>query len=63
MDNKTIIREAYNLTKDQVGCRFLQKKIEEDTEFAISFLYPIVIKHLDEIIIDKFGNYLIQKFF
>ena len=63
MDNETIIKEAYNLTKDQIGCRFLQKKIEEDTKFAISFLYPIVIEHLDEIIIDKFGNYLIQKFF
>ena len=63
MDNETIIKEAYNLTKDQIGCRFLQKKIEEDTEFGISFIYPIVIGHLDEIIIDKFGNYLIQKFF
>ena len=63
MDNETIIKEAYNLTKDQIGCRFLQKKIEEDTEFAISFLYPIIIEHLDEIVIDKFGNYLIQKFF
>jgi hypothetical protein len=63
MDNETIIKEAYNLTKDQIGCRFLQKKIEEDTLFAISFLYPIIIEHLDEIIIDKFGNYLIQKFF
>ena len=63
MDNETIIKEAYNLTKDQIGCRFLQKKIEEDTNFAISFLYPIIIEHLDEIINDKFGNYLIQKFF
>jgi hypothetical protein len=63
LDKDDIIKEAYNLTKDQVGCRFLQKKIEEDTDFAISFLYPIVIEHLDEIITDKFGNYLIQKFF
>ena len=63
MDNETIIKEAYNLTKDQIGCRFLQKKIEEDTNFAISFLYPIIIEHLDEIVNDKFGNYLIQKFF
>ena len=62
IDNETIIKEAYNLTKDQIGCCFLQKKIEEDTEF-ISFLYPIIIEHLDEIIIDKCGNYLIQKFF
>ena len=62
LDNETIIKEAYNLTKGQMGCRFLQKKIEEDTEFAMEFIYPIILKHLNEIIIDKFGNYLIQKF-
>ena len=45
-----------------MGCRFLQKKIEDDTEFAMEFIYPIISKHLNEIIIDKFGNYLIQKF-
>ena len=27
MDKETIIKEAYNLTKDQMGCRFLQKKL------------------------------------
>ena len=63
MDKETIIKEAYNLTKDQIGCRYLQKKIEEDTDFSINFIYPIIIEHIDEIIIDKFGNYLIQKFF
>ena len=62
MDKETIIKEAYNLTKDQIGCRYLQKKIEEDTDFSINFIYPIIIEHIDEIIIDKFGNYLIQKF-
>jgi hypothetical protein len=62
LDNETIIKEAYNLTKGQMGCRFLQKKIEDDTEFAMDFIYPTILKHLNEIIIDKFGNYLIQKF-
>ena len=62
MDNETIIKEAYNLIKGQMGCRFLQKKIEEETEFALEFIYPIIKLHLNEIIIDKFGNYLIQKF-
>ena len=62
MDNETIIKEAYNLTKDQMGCRFLQKKIEEDTKFSLEYIYPIIAKHLIEIINNKFGNYLIQKF-
>ena len=62
LDNDTIIKEAYNLTKGQMGCRFLQKKIEDDTKFAKEFIYPIILQHLNEVIIDKFGNYLIQKF-
>ena len=63
MDSEQIISQTYSLTKDQVGCRFLQKKIEEDTKFALSKIYPIILEHLNEIIVDKFGNYLIQKFF
>ena len=63
MDSEQIINETYNLTKDQIGCRFLQKKIEEDTKFAIAKIFPIILEHLNEIITDKFGNYLIQKFF
>ena len=62
IDNETIIKEAYYLTKGQIGCRFLQKKVEEDTKFALEFIYPIIFQHLIEIINDKFGNYLIQKF-
>ena len=62
LDNETIVKEAYNLTKGQMGCRFLQKKIEEDTKFALDYIYPIILKHLIEVINDKFGNYLIQKF-
>ena len=62
LDKETIIKEAYNLTKGQMGCRFLQKKVEDETEFALEFIYPIILKHLNEIIVHKFGNYLIQKF-
>ena len=52
MDPEQIVNETYNLTKDQTGCRFLQKKIEEDTKFAITKLYPIILQHLNEIIND-----------
>jgi RNA-binding protein of the Puf family, translational repressor len=56
------------LAKDQYGCRFLQKKIDENLipsyqlrlanfETIFNEIYP----NLYELIIDPFGNYLIQK--
>ena len=63
MDNNEIAKQSHNLAKDQIGCRFLQKKIEEDTKFAISSIYPVILDHLLDTINDQFGNYLIQKFF
>lgn len=60
--------EIFRLAKDQHGCRFLQKRIDENivlnpqvrmANFDIIFgqVHPI----LYELIIDPFGNYLIQK--
>jgi hypothetical protein len=63
LDNSEIAKQSYNLAKDQIGCRFLQKKIEEDTQFSLNSIYPIILEHLLETITDQFGNYLIQKFF
>lgn len=63
MDNNEIIKQSHNLAKDQIGCRFLQKKIEEDTQFALNSIYPIILDHLLDTVNDQFGNYLIQKFF
>ena len=62
MDYNEIQKQCHNLAKDQIGCRFLQKKIEEDTKFALESLYPIILDHLLDTINDQFGNYLIQKF-
>lgn len=57
-----------SLSKDQYGCRFLQKKIDENIvsnyatrmdnfETIFQEIYPFFY----ELIIDPFGNYLIQK--
>ena len=63
LDNIEIAKQAHNLAKDQSGCRFLQKKIEEETQFALSCIYPVILDHLLDTVNDQFGNYLIQKFF
>ena len=49
------------LAKEQTGCRFLQKKLEEDSSFADRLLFPQLYENLLELMIDAFGNYLIRK--
>lgn len=60
--------EVVRLAKDQYGCRFLQRKIDDNVlpnfharkaNFEVIFLQ--IQAHLYELIIDPFGNYLIQK--
>ena len=52
--------QIYQLSKYQQGCRFLQKKLEEDiknTGVILQELYD----HLLELMTDPFGNYLFTK--
>ena len=42
MKNDELAQNAFMLAKDQGGCRFLQKKIEEEPDFANQFLFPRV---------------------
>ncbi|KAI8072056.1 armadillo-type protein [Thamnidium elegans] len=57
------VGKLYELCKDQNGCRFLQKKIEEkengikNLEIVFNEIYP----HFTELMTDSFGNYLCQK--
>ena len=60
--------QILKLAKDQYGCRFLQKKIDENlilnyqarlNNFTI--IFDEIHSHMYELIIDPFGNYLVQK--
>lgn len=60
--------QIFRLAKDQHGCRFLQKRIDENvvtnslTRAAnFEIIFEQVSPLLYELIIDPFGNYLIQK--
>jgi hypothetical protein len=68
MGNEELVENSYLLAKDQGGCRYLQKKIEEEHDFSNIYLFPKVLlslnklcDNLSELINDSFGNYLIQK--
>ncbi|CAI2166966.1 15262_t:CDS:10 [Funneliformis geosporum] len=53
--------EIYPLCKDQHGCRYLQKKLEEKNEQYIGMIFNEVFSHFVELMTDPFGNYLCQK--
>ena len=66
-NNEDLCKMAFNLAKDQAGCRFLQKRIEESSSLAddiflnVSNLLNQVMNNIIDLSIDTFGNYLIQK--
>lgn len=51
------------LATDQFGCRFLQKKLETPSESNLvrDLMYDQIKPYFLELILDPFGNYLIQK--
>ncbi|OAL01919.1 ARM repeat-containing protein [Phaeosphaeriaceae sp. SRC1lsM3a] len=61
-DLKTMPRhEIYTLCKDQHGCRFLQKKLEERNAENLQIIFDETAPHVVELMTDPFGNYLCQK--
>ncbi|CCE62745.1 hypothetical protein TPHA_0D01040 [Tetrapisispora phaffii CBS 4417] len=54
-----------SLSTDQYGCRFLQKKLEDkninDSNKVRDLLFDQTRDHFLDLILDPFGNYLVQK--
>lgn len=53
--------KIYKLSKDQYGCRFLQKKLEDGDKQDLQMIFDEVYDHVVELMTDPFGNYLCQK--
>ncbi|KAI9742450.1 MAG: hypothetical protein M1818_003984 [Claussenomyces sp. TS43310] len=53
--------EIYALCKDQHGCRYLQKKLEERNAEHVHMIWLETNQHVIELMTDPFGNYLCQK--
>lgn len=56
-----LIGEIPNMCKDQHGCRFLQKKLEEGVQEHRDIIFRETFNHFAELMTDPFGNYLCQK--
>lgn len=50
----------YHVAKDQQGCRFLQRKLDEG-KHQVHMIFNGVVDHAVELMMDPFGNYLMQK--
>lgn len=61
LKNEELVNHAYFLAKDQAGCRYLQKKLDEEPDIFPEIIYPKIVENLIELMNDAFGNYLIQK--
>lgn len=53
--------QVLSVAKDQNGCRFLQRKFDEGGPAAIAQVFGEVLDSLIDLMMDPFGNYLIQK--
>lgn len=53
--------EMASLCKDQHGCRFLQRKLEEGNPEHRDMIFAEVYPHFAELMVDSFGNYLAQR--
>ncbi|KAI5115762.1 hypothetical protein M0805_001204 [Coniferiporia weirii] len=53
--------EIAGLCKDQHGCRYLQKKLEEGAPEHRDMIFRETFGHFAELMTDPFGNYLCQK--
>ncbi|KAL6076458.1 hypothetical protein QOT17_002998 [Balamuthia mandrillaris] len=56
-----VIGQIYPMCKDQHGCRFLQKKLDEKNRQVTDTIFNEVYPHFAELMTDPFGNYLCQK--
>lgn len=60
-DLESMASEIYSLCKDQHGCRFLQKKLQEQNPRYVDLVFSHTCPHVVELMTDPFGNYLCQR--
>ena len=59
-DTDDFLKNVSNFIKDQTGCRFIQKKIDENPSIS-NKLFEILYQDLSPMCKDLFGNYVVQK--
>jgi len=60
-EDQEVLTNAYEMAKDQMGCRVLQRKLESNNEYVIRVVFSQTLLHFPELMVHPFGNYLCQK--
>lgn len=60
-EDQEVMANAYEMAKDQMGCRVLQRKLETNDEFITRIVFSQTLLHFPELMVHPFGNYLCQK--
>ena len=60
-EDQEILTNAYEMAKDQMGCRVLQRKLESNNEYITRVVFSQTLLHFPELMVHPFGNYLCQK--
>ena len=62
VDAEYIKNKVIMLSKDQNGCRILQKKMDEGDSEVVDIILNESEPYLTDMMVEPFGNYLFQKF-
>ena len=49
------------IAKDQYGCRYLQRILDEGKEEEREMIFNEILHHVSDLMVNPFGNYLVQK--
>lgn len=55
------VGHIYDLCRDQNGCRYLQRRLDEGQPGATAAIFRELVPHFSKLMVDPFGNYLCQK--
>ena len=61
INGKDLFQNCAYLCKDQMECRILQQKLEENPSLASNYFYNKIKDKFHEISSNQFGNYFVQK--
>ena len=63
LSNEELAKQAHNIAKIQSGCRYLEKKIDDNPELVENLFFNNILSYVEELSTDQFGNYFIKKMF
>ena len=60
LSNEELAKQAPSLAKYQNGCRYLQKRVENNPNLVRTVFFPNILGRIAELSNDQFGNYYIK---